>query len=238
MLRSTKAVVIHTFPYSDSSVILRSYTEQKGFTSFILKGFKKNKKQKALLYPLAIVELSFVEKGNTSLYFARSIHTQNPHSNILLDPLKSGVAMFLSEWLSHTIKDDEEGEQSFFAWLVNAIELLNEIDSSANFHLWFLVELSRYLGFGPQGQITPKTPLFSISEGCFIPRGSNTDCLSEKESVLFNKLMRGSFEEIIGYSMRKDERSNLLHLLHKYYQIHLGKEFNLKSLEVLKQLYD
>lgn len=238
MLQSTRAVVIHTFSYSDTSVILRAYTEKFGFSSFLLKGFKKNKKQKAQLHSLAIIELSFLEKNSSSLLLARSVNSQNPLTNLLMDPVRSGVAMFISEWLSYTIKEDEEGDQQFFSWLVRAIELLNSTETIANFHLWFLLELSKFMGIAPQGNRNNNTPLFCLSEGSFTHRGSNTENLNEEESVLIDKLMSGSFKEISDYSINKRERANLLYLFHMYFQIHLDKQFKLKSLEVLKQLYD
>lgn len=238
MLQSTRAVVIHTFPYSDTSVILRAYTEKLGFASFLLKGFKKNKKQKALLHSLAIVEISFLEKSSSTLHFSRGINTQNPHTNLLLDPLKSSVAMFIAEWLSHTVKEDEEGDVRFFSWLIEAIEILNTSELIANFHLWFLIELSRFMGFGPQGERTIKTPLFSLAEGSFTPRGSMAENLNENESILIDQLIKRNYIQITDLSINKRERANLLYLFHVYFQLHLDKEFKLKSLEILKQLYD
>ena len=238
MLRSTRAVVIHTFPYSDTSVILRAYTEEIGFTSFLLKGYKKNRKQKTQLHPLAIVEISFLERSNSTLHFVRNVSSQNPHMNLLMDPVRSGIAMFISEWLGHTIKEDEEGDPRFFAWLLNAIDILNSSELIANYHLWFLLELSKYMGIAPQGERTAVTPLFCIAEGAFTNRGSNTENLSEEESILFDLLMKKNFKEISEHSLNKGERSNLLYLFHLYFQLHLDKNFKLKSLEVLKQLYD
>jgi len=238
MLLSTRAVVIHTFPYSDTSVIMRAYTEKVGFASFLLKGYKRNKKQKTQLHPLAIIELSFLERNNSSLHITRNVSSQNPHMNLLMDPIRSGVAIFLSEWLAHTIKEDEEGDPRFFSWLINAIELLNSAETIANYHLWFILELSKFMGFSPQGEKTTSTPLFSLTEGSFTNRGSTTESLNEEESTLFDQLMKRNYEEISELPLNKRERSNLLHLFHAYFQLHIDKEFKLKSLEILKQLYD
>ena len=238
MVQSTKALVIHTFPYSDSSIILRAYTEKFGYSSFILKGFKRNRKQKINLHPLALVEISCIVRNNSGLKAVRSIELQHPFTTLLMDPVKSGIAMFLSEWLSFTIKEDEEGDPRFFAWISKAVEVLDESDSIANYHLWFLLKLSDYMGFAPQGQRDLKTPFFNLGEGSFLSSGSSNENTSEKESILLDQILNKNLTEIALISLNKIERLSLLNLLHQYFQIHLQKEFTLKSLDVLIQLYD
>ena len=43
---STKAIVISTIKYSDTSLIVKLYTEKVGLVSFLLKGILKSKKGK------------------------------------------------------------------------------------------------------------------------------------------------------------------------------------------------
>ena len=153
MLASTRAVVIHSFAYSDSSIILKAYTEKFGYTSYLLKGYKKRKKNKVLLHPLGLIEISADHKNVGGLLLGRSISTYFPLHFISTNPIKSGIAMFLAEWLFHTVRVGEE-DQNFFSWLVLAIESLNKETKPENFHLWFLLNLARFMGFYPQGRKT------------------------------------------------------------------------------------
>lgn len=237
MLLSTKALVIHTFPYSDSSLMLKAYTEKIGYTTFLLRGFKRNRKQKINLHPLALIEVTCQVKEGSSLNNARNVSLLTPYSNILTNPLKSGMAMFLAEFLGHAIRDDQEGEIAFFTWLTQAVDHLENKDSLANFHLWFLLSLSDHLGFLPQGKRSSETPLFNIVEGSFLAKGNAAVCCSEKESILLDILMKNEMDEILLLSFTREERALLLKLLHEYFQVHLDKEFSLKSLDVLSQLY-
>jgi DNA repair protein RecO (recombination protein O) len=237
MLLSTKAIVIHTFPYSESSLMLKAYTEKIGYTTFLLKGFKRNKKQKINLHPLALVEITCVAKEKTTLNQARNISLLKPYSNILTNPIKSGLAMFIAEFLGHAIRDDQEGESHFFTWLTQAIDHLENKDSLANFHLWFLLSLTDHLGFLPQGKRSNETPLFNIIEGSFLKEGSSAISCSETESILLDKLMTNKMDELLLLRFSKEERKQILALLHEYFQVHLDKEFSLKSLDVLSQLY-
>lgn len=238
MVQVTRAVVIHTFSYSDTSVILRAYSEEYGFTSFLLKGFKKNRKQKVLLHPLAVVEISCVAKNRSSLRITRNLELQNSYSDLLLDPVKSGIAMFLAEWLSHTLRDAEEGDSRFFNWLLLAIESLNESQLIANYHLWFILKMSDFMGFSPQGVRTNKKPHFNLKEGIFTARGSSNENLNDRESVLIDQIINSNLEEISSQSINKEDRAHLLRLFHNYFQLHLDREFTLKSIDVLTQLFD
>lgn len=237
MLLNTKALIIHTFPYSDSSVIVKAYTEQFGYSSFLLKGFKKNRKQKINLHPLALVEITCTASNTSDLKFVRNIALLNPYSDIITNPLKSGLAMFLAEFLGHTINADQEGDTVFFSWLHQAVNSLNTLNSFSNFHLWFLLNLSDFMGFAPQGEREQNTPHFNLVEGSFLARGSSNENLNDKESTLLNSILNKSYDEIAKEAFSRVERLVLLRLLHRYFQIHIEKEFTLKSLDVLSELY-
>lgn len=238
MLQNTRAIVIHTFPYSDSSLIMKAYTEKFGYASFLLRGFKKNRKQKVILHPMALVEISAVLHSNSSLKVTRSVDLQNPYSQILMDPVKSGMAMFLAEWLGYSIQEEGEGDLDFFNWLCHAIDSLDHSNSIANFHIWFLLKLSGFLGFAPQGERSAASPFFNIKEGHFTSVASFNGSLNSSESLLLNEVLNKNLQELSLVKLSKNERAQLLQLIKHYYQIHLEKEFNLKSLDVLTQLYD
>lgn len=237
MLVSTRAIIIHTFPYSESSIILKAYTETFGFASFLLKGFKRNKKQKINLHPLALVELSCIPAKSNSLALGRNISLLNPYSQITSNPIKSGMAMFLAEFLSHSLREAEEGDPAFFIWLTNAIEQLEEADHLANFHLWFLLTLSEHLGFAPQGNKSIGTPYFSIEEGSFIKNNNTPGCLSDKDAELMNSVINKNLIECSKVQLSREERAVLINLLHSYFKVHLDKDFALKSIDVLSLLY-
>lgn len=237
MLINTRAIIIHTYPYSESSLIVKAYTEKLGFSSFLIKGFKRNKKQKINLHPMASVEITCVSSGQNSLKLVRNISLLNPYSRLLSNPIKSGLAMFLAEFLGHTLRDAEEGDAVFFQWLTGAIDYLEETDSLANFHLWFLLNLSDHLGFAPQGRMSIETPYFSISEGSFLKNSNSNNCLNSFETELFDRILNKKLDECALISFSRNERASILAILHSYFQIHIERDFTLKSLDILNHLY-
>ena len=61
--------------------------------------------------------------------------------------------MFLAEFLSHALREEGKNEP-LFAYLVSSIRWLDACRSDyANFHLVFLIRLSRFLGFYPNLEV-------------------------------------------------------------------------------------
>ena len=59
----TKAIVLSSLKYGDTSLIVRCYTEQEGLKSFIAKGvFAKKKRNTSLYFPLNELEISYTPK--------------------------------------------------------------------------------------------------------------------------------------------------------------------------------
>ena len=237
MNENTRAVVIHTFSYSDTSLILKAYTEKFGYTSYLLKGYKKRKKDKILLHPLGLIEISAIHKDNTDLHFGRSVNSYKPVQNITFDPVKSSIAMVLAEWLFHTVRIGE-ADKVFFIWLIQAIERLDKSEHPENFHLWFLLNLSKFMGFFPQGRKSIKTPIFNLTEGEFTNGSTPGDLLSKDESEWLNLLIISNFETIEKIKFSRSNRRKLLQFFHDYFQICLNNDFRLKSFDILFQIFD
>ena len=237
MTEITRAVVIHTFSYSDTSLILKAYTEKFGYTSYLLKGYKKRKKDKILLHPLGLIEIGAVHKNNSDLHMGRSVNSYKPVQNITLDPVKSTIAMFLAEWLFHTVRIGE-ADMVFFNWLEQAIERLDNSEHPENFHLWFLLNLSRFMGFYPQGRKNIKTPIFNLTEGEFTNGSIPGDLLSEEESELLDRIINSSYELTEKIKLSRLNRRKLLQFFHDYFKVCLNSDFRLKSFDILFQIFD
>jgi len=237
MTEITRAVVIHTFSYSDTSLILKAYTEKFGYTSYLLKGYKKRKKDKILLHPLGLIEIGAVHKNDTDLHMGRSVNSYRAVQNITLNPVKSGIAMFLAEWLFHTVRIGE-ADGVFFNWLIQSIERLDKSKHPGNFHLWFLLNLSQYMGFYPQGRKNIKTPIFNLTEGEFTNGSMPGDLLTDQESEWLDLLIDSNYETTEQIKFSRINRRKLLQFFHDYFQICLNSDFRLKSFDILFQIFD
>ncbi len=236
----TRGIVLNQIKFSDSQIIAQIYTEHFGRQSFI---FRKPKSKKSgtrlnILQALFLLDIDVRFKESRQIQRAQEIHN-NPHfSNIPFDVAKSSIAIFLAEILSKVLIE-EEANFPLFDFLHHAILLLDEIeDGLANFHILFLHELSKYLGFYPEMNTPSNEKYFNIAEGGYSAFSNNFKLvLNEEESKLFAMLSDKGFHQITDIKLNRRERRRLLEILLEYYRYHLPEMGKLKSLDILKQIF-
>lgn len=94
----TRAIVLHRFPYSDSSWIVKALAEETGTVSFIVKGGKrKDSPFRGALDPLALCEIVYRENPNTELQFLKEASVINWHPHLREDLLALAKAQVMAE---------------------------------------------------------------------------------------------------------------------------------------------
>jgi DNA repair protein RecO (recombination protein O) len=147
--------------------------------------------------------------------------------------LKSSLAVFIAEVLHHALKEEQPNEP-FFDFLEAAFEWLDNHEETANFHLIFLLQATRYLGFYPdtsEGHLS----FFDLKEGCFSPN-ETLSCTSSENTELLQKLLKTTFdtESRIFSNL---QRKQLLSVLLDYYQLHLDGFVRPRSVEVFQEVF-
>ena len=151
MLQKTVGIVLHILKYNDTSNIVEVYTELSGRASFLVAvpRSKKAAVKSVLFQPLALIEFEADYRPNTSLFRIKEAKSFSPFASIPYDPFKSAIALFLAEFLYRAIREEAEN-RPLFAYLQHSILWLDACKISfANFHLVFLMRLSRFLGLYP-----------------------------------------------------------------------------------------
>ena len=233
----TKAIVLSSLKYGDTSLIIRCYTQDFGLKSFIAKGvFSKKKRNTSLYFPLAEIDLSFQPKSNEQqLVFLKSAQTAYYYESLHFHPIKSAIVFFLAEILNLVLKEEADNPELYF-YIENSLkEFDQKKDDFADFHLIFLIQLSYFLGFYPNLEIDGN--LFDLENGFFTNSNSSINMLKADETVLFKKLLELHFSEDSKNTFNQSQRSLLLEILVKYYQIHTNNFKKPKSLQVLHELF-
>ena len=233
------AIVLRSRNYSDTSVILRCYSKQKGIISIIARGVKKKKKNHVmgLFQPLSMVEIvSYSKKADSELKSLKEIKSNFFYTSLYSDPIKLGLTMFLAEVLEHTLQEEEPNEL-LFDFLETSFHYLDELDDYANFHISFLIELTKHLGFYPR--LDDKTKMyFDLEYGVFYDFDKNSPYLFSGEIIENLKMFLGTnFVKSNEVVLNKVQRNNLLKLMMQYFTLHISSFKEPKSLEVLKTLY-
>ena len=135
--------------------------------------------------------------------------------------------------MHYSIHEEEENE-ALFTFLETALLWLDAHDEMANFHLIFLLEATKYLGFYPDNTDID-LPYFEMTEGIFTPFNAISS-LSQHETQLFKKLLSLKFESDLK-TFHVIERQILLKILIDYYSFHLEGFRKPKSLDVLKEVF-
>ena len=149
--------------YYSTCVVLKVFTQEYGLQSFIAKGIKKKKGAAAVLQPFHLLEIDCSYNPNRSLNYAGLIKLQKPPISITRDVRKSMVAIFLTEILYKSIKEEETNSE-LYDYTSTAISIFDESEFNANFHLVFLMGLSRYFGFQPSPPEKPSQKYFSLKD--------------------------------------------------------------------------
>jgi len=233
MIASTRGIVFHTIPYSDSTVIAKIYTEEFGLRSYLVNAAhsKRSATKARLLQPLSLVDLVVYEKERSQLQRVREIRTEVHYQNA--HRIEHGsILLFLDEVLCHVIKEEEKNPL-LFEFLHSSLQILDLTRrSSANFHLAFLLQLSKYLGFFPRGNFSEFCPWFDLPA----EQPLHPNFLDKRLSDLFCQLMLSSYDENALLPIASGERRALLKNLLFYYSAHMDTFPALKSRAVLEEV--
>jgi len=133
--------------------------------------------------------------------------------------------------LHHSIKEEEENE-NLFTFLETALLWLDNHEEITNFHLIFLLQMTKFFGFFPN---KANGNYFEMIDGVF-SEYQGTSCLNFQETVLLKKLLELKFDSSKKLFLAS-ERQQLLKIIIDYYSIHLDGFKKPKSLEVLKEVF-
>ena len=239
MLHKTSGIILHTTNYSDTSLIVKIYTEKFGLQSYMISGVrsKKSKTKASLFQPMALVSLEVSNSEKTTLQRISEINIEYQYTDVPYNIIKSSIAIFLNEVLFRTLKE-EHPDEDLFSYIKNSFMILDlKTENCSNFHMYFLVQLSKFLGFYPQGDFSDTTSYFDLSGGIFLMNvPSHNNYLKPELSKSLAELMASNFEHIHNLKMDGVQRKMLLKALILYYQFHISSFGELKSMAVLEQV--
>ncbi|MCK0147487.1 DNA repair protein RecO [Arenibacter sp. F26102] len=235
---NTKAIVLTSIKYGDTSLIVKMFTLSDGIKSYLLKGIltsKKGKLKTAYFQPLLQLDLVASHKNKGTLeriIEARvSYHYQTLHTDIA----KNAITFFLAEMLGNSIHEEERNE-GLFNFIEASLQWLDSHDEYANFHLYFLLSLTKYLGFYPDTNNTDFL-YFDLLEGEFIKSPSLNPILGGENLIYFKDLLGINFDAIHTIKLNKRNRQELLKTLVLYFELHLQGFRKPKSLAVLNEVF-
>lgn len=247
MYEQTQGIVLHSVRYSDTAVIVTIFTKNFGRMSYMVygPGKKKASVRTSFLQPMTLVDLVVKHQQGRDIQQIKEVKASPSLVEIHSNPVKSSIALFLSELLYKIIKQPESDVQ-LFEFVRNSILILEDLklqNEISNFHLLTMVKLTRFLGFFPNAEDILEVDVskmnFDLLNGefiCQIP--SHEYYLKSRETHLFWKFMYASYEQTNLISLSRPMRQSLLNSMILYYKLHLPDFHGLKSLAILEEVFD
>lgn len=232
----TEVIVLSALRYQEKSLIVKCFSKDFGLqTYFVRNAFSKRNKglNSAYFQPLTQLFIDATHKNKGNLEYINDLRLAYPYQTVSTDFYKNSVCIFLAEVLSASIKEPE-AHTEFFLFIKTALIWFDEHEFTPDFHLWFLFNITKYLGFFPDDSDVDAL-YFNPDEGSFTMHYT-PNCFGEDETGLLRRLFQIK-PGIQKSPFRNPERRTLLKLLLQYYETHVTGFRHIRSIEIMPELF-
>ena len=221
MIDKTKGLVLSYIKYGDSSIICKIFTDSFGLQSYIINGIRNSKSKNIALYqPLNILNMVVYHKNSSGIQRIKEAKLDVIYSSVHNDMKKVSVCFFISEFLSKILNNENNQDDKFDFIQKSLVEFDKLENNFSNFHIQFLIKLSRYYGID----------IISYNQ-------LNKSNYSEMQlNEFIQKCIEGSYKGNI--NSNNILRNKVINLIIEYFSNHLEINIKLKSTEVLKEIFN
>lgn len=235
-----RGIVLNTLKYGDSSMVVQLLTDVGGRRSFMVQGIRSSRghgSKAALFQPMFAVEFEGLESSRMDMHRFKEVRSGIILQSLPFDVRKSTVALFMAEVLYRLVKESEPNAELFdFVW--GSVEALDSIEEGvANFHLWFLANLSRFLGFSP-GNGHHEGALFDMREGLFTDtRPLHGFVMDARNAEILRDLLECDVRFLGEIGLNRHQRVEFLDAMMTYYGYHLEAVRSVRSTKILREVF-
>ena len=240
-LKSYKArgIVLGTLKYGEKGLIVHMLTDTHGRQSYMIQGVRPTARgsRMALLQPMFAVEFVGLNSSKMSLHRLKDLAPGIVLQTIPFDVRKSTMALFMAEVLYRLVRESEPADALFdFVW--GSVAALDHIDEGiANFHLWFLANLSRPLGFSPDNEYEDGAWL-DIRDGHFTPHALlPSHALTPENARILHDMLECDVRYLGEIGLNRQQRVDFLEDMLRYYTYHLESIRSVESIRILKEVF-
>lgn len=241
MLQNIRFIVLHHTKYREHSAILHGFADRHGRMSLMVHGILGNKAKfsSRLIQSLNLLEAVIYWNEKTDLHQVKELAPRVHFQSLPFDMVKNTQALFLSEILYKLLIGKEESHE-LFDFISNNIQMLDlSEDNTSVFHLLFLVKLSKYMGIYPGENYSPDRPFFDLKEGRYVDHQPyHPAYLNRDISALLFRAQCLSMNQMDRFRLSREQKRDLLNGLVDYYQLHAHGLQEIKSLPVLRTVFN
>lgn len=241
MYIKSEGIVLRTVKYGDNSLIVDIFTSYNGCLPFLVrlpKG-KKASARRMLFQLLTNIRFEADIRPRSNLYYFKDVSLGVAYRDIPINIYKETIVMFLAEFLSNVLKKEVKNEL-LYNFLKYALEWLdNCTDNFSNFHVVFLIKLSLFVGFFPNVDDYHRGDTFDLLNGCAssIALPAAGMVLPADQARYVAPLLNMNFDTMHHFRFNHAQRTRILEVIIDYYRLHIPGFSQLRSLDVLKDVF-
>ena len=240
MITKTRGIVLRSVRFGESSLIVDVLTKSSGRVSFMVHIPKtsKGKIKKQYFQPMTLLDFEYDFRQRSNLQRIKDVRVSLPYSSIPIDPAKSCISLFLSEFIYYATRNEQENP-TLFTYISTSLEWLdNAYEDFANFHLVFMMRLGKFLGFHPFLEDFTPGCFFDLRNGYFtLSMPLHTDFLNAADAGHLYNLMRMNFDTMKLFKLSHDDRNRITEIVLRYYKLHLPNMPELQSFDILREVF-
>jgi len=235
MKLTVQGIVIQCIRYSDQKLIVKMFCHNLGYKTCMARVSKRPGNSNVHLFqPFRIVEFETDFQEQNKFIQINQPRIALPLHSIGIDPVKTAMTLFMDELLAITIADEYTND-GLFLFLRNSIVLLDDAINPNNFHLWWLIEITRYYGFYPTKS---DGKYFDLQQAEFTDiKPPQLNALEPPISGVLFSLLDLEWPQAQVLELNGTIRSQLLQALIQFLRIHLNNFREIKSLDVLHAVF-
>lgn len=244
MTHKTRAIVIKTVKYGETSIVASMLTAVFGLQTYLINGVRKSKKsgEKSILFqPGAILDLVAYHQDQKNLQRIKEAHWAYIHEHILSDVIKNSIASFMMELLQKTIRQPETNVD-LFEFCEDCLICLDKSDrrATANFPLFFALQLPQFFGFKlslPDAQT--EVICLDLKEGLFVSElPEHPAVLTGEAAIITAELLKVSHPgDLDQFDLNQTQRRILIQRYMQYYALHIPEFGQMKTLGVMYEVF-
>lgn len=219
--------------------MVQVFTEKFGLQSYLINGARKPraKIRMNMIQPLHLLDMVVYHKLNGGIQRVSELRNVPLFESLPYDLTKSSLALFLNEVLYKVVKHHHE-DPPLFEFIFHSVALLDRMETGLNnFHLWFLVHLSRYMGFYPERTNERVSAYFDLRNGVFtnVPPG-HVHFLHGSLVKKFTELLETKIDSLHVLRINNTERRELLSRILDYYRLHVDNFSEIRSHKIIEEV--
>jgi DNA repair protein RecO (recombination protein O) len=226
-LFTTQAFVLNHMPYKDNSRLVRCYTADFGFLTFLVSGLGKAKSlmKASYLYPLTLLEIAFHHTQNKDIFRPKNIQLIDAYQIVHTDIIKASIVQYMAEITYKAMLQTHEKDETLFSHINQYMKTLEQLNTAQclNIPCHFTCTLLSQMGVLPDMSTLLDAP---------------TDSLTRDNTEIMQDFLEQPYAHISNKKISNSQRSWILNYLLKHYNHQFQQQLQLNSIDVLRLVLD